>query len=273
MMFVRRRWVATVGCILLLLVYAIPLGWIVLESLASDREAGTGSIPTELSLDAYASVVDQIGGPVVQSLVIAVSTAVIVVVLSALAGYGLSHVSGRLGNLLVAATLVALVVLQMIPQATTAIPLYGLLGQLGLTNTTVGVVIADAAFLLPLGIVLARPFFADVPIELEQAAMIDGASQIQVVRYIVIPLARNGLITVALLTFMISWGEFVYAVTFLNGAELFPVSVVLAQQVGSLNADWNNLMALAVLTSLPLVLIFLLGQRRLQAGMTAGAIR
>jgi multiple sugar transport system permease protein len=268
----RRAWIATVGCILLLLVYAIPLAWIVLESLASDRVAGSG-FPTEFSLDGYTRVFGSVGGPIGQSAIIAVSCALLVVAFSALAGYGLSHVKGRLGSIVIAATMITLVVVQMIPQATNAIPLYGMLGQWGIVNSTVGVVLADVALLLPLGIILVRPFFAGVPVELEQAAMIDGANRWKVAWHIVLPLARNGLVTVGLLSFMIAWGEFVYAVTFLNDSGLFPVSVILAQQVGSLNASWNSLMALAVLTSIPLVVIFVGGQRRLQAGMMAGAIK
>ncbi|UAJ79222.1 carbohydrate ABC transporter permease [Leifsonia sp. ZF2019] len=268
----RRRWIATAGCCLLLVVYAVPLAWILLESLASDRVAGAG-FPTEFSVEAYERVLGGVGGPIAQSAIIAVATALLVVVLSALAGYGLSHVRGRLGSVVIAATMIILVVVQMIPQATNAIPLYGLFGAWGLVNSTVGVVLADVALLLPLGIVLVRPFFVEVPVELEQAAMIDGANRWKVVWHIVLPLARNGLVTVGLLSFMIAWGEFIYAITFLNDSGLFPVSVILAQQVGSLNASWNSLMALAVLTSIPLVVIFIGGQRRLQAGMMAGAVK
>lgn len=268
----RKSRIATFGCWLLLLVYAGPLAWIVLESLASDRVAGAG-FPTEFNFDGYARVISRIAQPIVQSTLIAASTAALVVVFSALAGYGLSHVKGRLGAIVIAATMVTLVVIQMIPQATNAIPLYGLLAQWNLVNSTIGVILSDVALLLPLAVVLVRPFFTEVPVELEQAAMIDGASTIRVAWHIVLPLARNGLVTVGLLSFMIAWGEFVFAVTFLNDSALFPVSVILAQQVGSLNASWNSLMALAVLTSLPLVVIFVAGQRRLQAGMIAGAVK
>jgi ABC-type glycerol-3-phosphate transport system permease component len=120
---------------------------------------------------------------------------------------------------------------------------------------------------------LLRPFFLNIPKELEDAALVDGASQFVVLRRVVLPLIANGLVTVAVMMFAITWGEFIYASTFLNSTGLFPVSVVLLDQVGQLTANWNELMALAVITSLPLLVVFVVSRRRLREGLLVGAIR
>jgi ABC-type glycerol-3-phosphate transport system permease component len=124
-----------------------------------------------------------------------------------------------------------------------------------------------------LSVLLLRPFLLNIPKELEEAALVDGASAVVVLRRVVLPLITNGLITVAVLIFAITWGEFIYASTFLNSQGLLPVSVVLLDQVGQLAANWNQLMALAVVTSLPLLIVFVVARRRLRDGLLLGAIR
>ena len=262
-----------VACVVLSLVYLVPLLWVVSTSLKSPRDVGSNSLLFQPTIQAYEAVIGSLGEPLFRSIIIALSTSISVVALAALAGYALTHIAGRLGRFVIGVGLALMILLQMVPQATTVIPVYGLLAQWGLIDTTLGLVLANTAFLLPLGVVLVRPFYSAGPRELEDAARIDGAGRMQVFRYIVLPLTMNGLLTVGLLSFMIGWGEFIYGVTFLNSSKLFPVSVVLSQQIGSLNADWNNLMAVATITSLPLVAIFLLGQSRLQQGLTVGALK
>jgi multiple sugar transport system permease protein len=112
-----------------------------------------------------------------------------------------------------------------------------------------------------------------IPPALYEAAALDGANGLQAFGRIVIPLLRNGIATVATLVFIMVWGEFLYAANFITQGDTVPVSALLAQQIGAYSANWNRLMALALLTTLPLLVVFLFAQRRLTAGLTVGAIR
>jgi multiple sugar transport system permease protein len=133
--------------------------------------------------------------------------------------------------------------------------------------------VADTALVLPFSVLLLRPFALAVPGVLYEAAALDGASGFQTFLRIVVPLLRNGISTVASIVFITVWGEFIYASNFINEGSRYPVSALLAQQIGTYSSNWNTLMALALLTSLPLLAIFLFAQRRLTAGLTLGAVR
>ena len=142
-----------------------------------------------------------------------------------------------------------------------------------LLGSVAGLVIADTALVLPFSILLLRPFARAVPKVLYEAAALDGASSAQIFLRIVIPLLRNGIATVASIVFITVWGEFIYATNFLTEGSQLPVSALLAEQISIYSANWNRLMALALLTSLPLLAVFLFAQRRLTAGLTLGAVR
>ena len=271
----RWRWVARVGCAVLVVSYGVPLLWILLTSFKSESELGQSlaSLNFSPTFSAYTSIGTTIVEPVVRSIEISGGTVIVILVMSVLTGYGLTHIRGRATKWVIGGSLGLLVLLQLVPQPTAVIPIYGVLASWHLINSIPGLVFADSALLLPLAVLLLRPFFLNIPKELEDAALVDGASQFVVLRRVVLPLIANGLVTVAVMMFAITWGEFIYASTFLNSTGLFPVSVVLLDQVGQLTANWNELMALAVITSLPLLVVFVVSRRRLREGLLVGAIR
>jgi ABC-type glycerol-3-phosphate transport system permease component len=269
------KWVARVGCAVLVLSYGIPLLWIVLTSFKSEAELGQSLISLNFSptVAAYSGIGSIIVQPIIHSVEISGGTVLVILVMSVLTGYGLTHIRGRTARWVISGSLGLLVVLQLVPQPTAVIPMYGVLASWHLINSIPGLIFADAALQLPLAVLLLRPFFLNIPRELEEAALVDGASMLQVLRKVVMPLITNGMITVAVMMFAITWGEFIYASTFLNSSGLLPVSVVLLDQVGNLVANWNQLMALAVVTSLPLLVLFVVSRRRLREGLMVGAIR
>lgn len=269
------KWVARIGAVVLVLCYGIPLVWIILTSIKSESELGQSltSVAFTPTFAAYSGLWSTIGQPLVHSLEISSGTVLVLLVMAVLTCFGLTHLEGRAAQWVIGMSLGLLVVLQLVPQATAVIPIYGVLTQAHLINSIPGLILADAALQLPLSILLLRPFFLNIPKELEEAALVDGASARVVLWRVVLPLINNGLVTVAVLMFAITWGEFIYASTFLNSQGMLPVSVVLLNQVGNLVANWNGLMALAVVTSLPLLLIFIVSRRRLREGLLVGAIR
>ena len=153
------------------------------------------------------------------------------------------------------------------------IPLFGILASWHLTGSLAGLILVDTAMLVPFAVLLLRPFVLSVPRELYDAAEIDGASGVRVFGSIVVPLLRNGIATVAAIVYIIAWGEFIFATTLINDQAGLPVSGLLAQQNNLYSVSWNRLMALALVTSLPLVVVFLVARRRLTEGLSVGAVK
>ncbi len=258
--------------LILTLMYGVPLLWIVLTSFKSRSDV----MVTQSSLlfrPVTTAYVQAFNGALVdalrQSVLIAVGTTAMVLLVAIPAAYGLARTRGPLPSL----GLGLLIVLQMMPQTATVIPLFGIFGSWSLLDKTLGVVIADSALLIPFATLLLRPFFRAVPVQLEEAASIDGAPMLRTFWSVVLPVARNGVFTVGTLVFLLSWGEFLYAVNFFLSPGSYPLSALLAQQVSAFGIDWPGLMALAVLTSIPILIVFTSTYRLLRDGLTVGAVK
>lgn len=261
--------------VLLLLAYLVPLGWILLTSFKTRGQVlrEPSQVLFTPTLDTYRAVVADAWAAVATSLQITVLVTAAVLVLGVPAAYALARKVGQRWNRVAAVALAALLVLQMVPQPMTVIPLYSVLAGWGLLGTLGGLVLADIALVLPFAVLLLRPFVLALPASLYEAAQLDGAGQWQSFRLITLPLLRNGMLTVLSVVFISTWGEFVYAINFLPDGLVLPVSGLLARQTSTYSADWNSLMALAVLTSLPLLVVFAASQRRLLSGLSLGAVR
>ena len=271
----RRRHtpVATTARGLLFLIYGIPILWILLTSLKNpgDVLSDKATFIFTPTLDAYTAVFAS-GGlfqALSQSLLIAAGTTILTLAVAIPAAYGLARIGGRITTI----CLGLLIVLQMVPQTANVIPLFQIFGTWGLLDSTGGVILADTALLIPFAILLLRPFFRAVPEVIEESASIDGASSWRTFRSIVLPLARNGIATAATLVFLLSWGEFLYAVNFLLTPGKYPLSALLAQQVSAFGINWPGLMALAVITSIPILILFVATYRLLREGLTLGAVK
>lgn len=257
---------------LLVALFGIPMLWIVLTSLKTSSqvfESGAAVIfrPT---LAAYTDALDaQLWDAFTQSMIIATGTTVLALTLAVPAAYALA----RVGGLVTSLGLGLLIVLQMVPQTAAVIPLFQVFSGWALLDNTLGVIAADTALLIPFAIILLRPFFRAVPHELEEAGAIDGASVPRLFWSIVLPIARNGVATTGTLVFLLAWGEFLYAVNFFLTPGKYPLSALLAQQVSAFGIDWPGLMALAVVTSIPILIVYASTYRLLRDGLTVGAVK
>lgn len=261
--------------IILTLLYLIPLLWIIIEAFKSDSQSLTApdALVFTPTLSTFRTIIGEAGPSILLSLEIAAAVTVAVSVFGVPAAYALARRATPRWGRVIAIALTVLLILQMVPQPMTVIPLYGVLLRWHLLGSVAGLIVADTALVLPFSVLLLRPFALAIPRALYEAAALDGASGLQTFRRIVLPLLRNGIATVASMVFIIVWGEFIYATNFINQGARFPVSALLAQQISEYSANWNRLMALALLTSLPLLVVFLFAQRRLTAGLTLGAVR
>lgn len=257
----------------LFLLYGVPILWIILTSLKDQGDvlSTQASLLFKPTLTAYTEALAS-GGlltAATQSLTIAAGTTVLTLLISIPAAYGLARIPGRITTV----ALGLLIVLQMTPQTATVIPLFQIFGSWGLLDQRIGVIIADSALLIPFAVLLLRPFFRAVPDALEEAGAIDGAKSWRIFASIVLPVARNGVATTGTLVFLLSWGEFLYAINFLLSPGSYPLSALLAQQVSAFGINWPGLMALAVITSIPILILFIFTYRLLREGLTLGAVK
>jgi multiple sugar transport system permease protein len=268
------RALALVTHLVLGVLYLVPLAWIIMTSFKSDAQilAAPNAIIFRPTLATFSEVWALGGSSVLLSLRIVVATTALVLVVAVPASYALANRVSRQWAIVTATVLGVLLVLQMVPEPMTVIPLYGVLGQWHLLNLP-GLVLCDTTLLCPFAVLLLRPFVLAIPRALYEAAALDGASRAQAFRRIVVPMLANGIITVGAIVFIAAWGEFVYAINFLTEGSTYPVSGLLAQQISIYSVSWNRMMALAFLTSLPLVVLFLLVQKRLVRGLSVGAIK
>lgn len=200
---------------------------------------------------------------------VAAVTAVFATSVSAFAGYSLARFrfpgQGLFGFLMLTT--------QMLPAVAIIIPLFLWFKQFQLIDTYWALLVAYNAFAIPFSTWMLRGFFAGIPAELEEAAQIDGASQFGAFRQVVLPLSAPGLLATAIFAFILAWQEFLFAVTFTSRDELRTLTVGIAAMRGKDVIDWGLLNAGVVVTTIPLAIMFVLVQRYLVQGLTAGAIK
>jgi multiple sugar transport system permease protein len=255
-----------------LAMYGVPGLFMVMTSLRTNSDVYAKAFDFHFSptLNAYKAVGDyDVTAAVWSSVRITGLTTVLVLVLGVPAAYSLARMVGRPRSL----GLASLILLQLLPASTLVIPLYQVLRSLGLLGSVQGVIFACTAYYLPFAVILLRPFFLGVPLDIENAALIDGASRVRIFWQIVLPLARNGVVTVGVLVAMIVWGDFLFALTLLVNPTDYPLSTLLAQQVSDFGINWPRLMALAIVAAAPIVALFLVMERRLSSGLSVGGVK
>lgn len=167
----------------------------------------------------------------------------------------------------------AMLLTQMFPGVAAAVPLYVLLDKLGLLDTRVGLVLVYAATAIPFAIFQLRGAFQAIPVDLEEAAMVDGATRFQAFLKVALPAARPAIAVTALFAFMSAWNEFILAATLLGRESAFTLPVVLQSYVGEYDTQWGAFAAGAVLVSVPVMVLFYVAQRQLVSGLTAGGVK
>jgi multiple sugar transport system permease protein len=252
-----------------------PFYWQLATSLRQDVDLYSSSlalIPTALTLDHYQRVFGKgspFGGQFVNSAMVGVAVTLIAVAIGSLAAYALSRMRffGRstLARLLVYAYLA--------PGTMLFIPLFVMLNNFGLRDNLFGLVLADLTFSVPFAGWLLMGYFRSIPIELEEAAMVDGASRLQALVRIVLPLSAPAIVVVAVFAFTLSWNEFLYAFVLIQTPARMTAPVGLFSYLNGDTTYWGQMMAAATVMSVPPMLLYFFGQRWVIAGWTAGAVK
>jgi trehalose/maltose transport system permease protein len=259
--------------VVLVFAFVFPVYWTIASSFAPGARLFEVPpiVPTELTLDHYRALFDerQFWLPIRNSFVVAASTTGLAILAGTLAAYALTRLQFRGRTFLLAGVLAV----SMLPQVSLVPPLYLVLRAAGLINSYTGLVLPYLSFALPLSIWLLVGYFRQLPTEVEDAARVDGASRMQTLRHILLPLAWPGVATAAILTFLYCWNEFVFALSFTLGPERYTAPVAIALFRGRYQVPWGQILAAAVVTTLPVVVVVVAFERRIVEGLTAGAMK
>jgi len=267
---VTRTRASTVLGIIFLAVMLFPIYWMVNASLQpSGNTLSADFIPLHPSFAGYEKAIADQGKNLMTSLIISLGTVAVTVVIAAPAAYALAQFRFRW----ISWALLAILIAQMIPGVVIANALYAAYNDLGLLNTVTGLVLADATSAIPFAILIMRAFMMSIPASIIEAARVDGAGQVRAFISIAIPIARNALITAALFAFLFSWSDFLFALTLTTTDEIRPVTLGIYQYLGTQVSNWSAVMATAVLSSLPAIVLLVIAQKYIAAGATGGAVK
>ncbi|RYC33597.1 carbohydrate ABC transporter permease [Lichenibacterium minor] len=251
-----------------------PLFWLLKVSVTPNillYSEGIRMWPSRMTLDHYAYVLTHSQFPVFfrNSSIVAGGTAVCVTLLAALAGYAMSRFRFR-GK---AVIVVLMLITQMFPLAMLVAPIFRMMASVGLTNNLLGLVVVYTAFNVPFATFLMQSFFDGIPKDLEEAAMIDGATRFVAFRHIVLPLTLPGIAATLGFVFTAAWSELLFALMLISDNQVSTFPVGLLTFVSKFSVDFGQMMAAAVMALVPAGFFFLLIQRYLVQGLTAGAVK
>jgi multiple sugar transport system permease protein len=272
----RRRLVAalaSLGALTALVVLLFPLYAVIVASFETNAQLFGASrysfVPATWTLSNYRVVLSEQGAHVVSSLIIALGTATLTLAVALPAAHALARYRFRVTALLAGSLLVA----QILPSIVIANSLFLLYHRLHLLNSYPGLIIADASYAVPFGILVLRAFMLSLPRDVIAAARVDGASEWQAFTRVVLPMSRSAVITVALFAFLGGWGDFIFALTMLNGNTFEPVTLSIYTYIGEFSQNWGEAMALAVFAVLPAAMLLIAAQRYIAAGLTVGSVK
>jgi multiple sugar transport system permease protein len=268
----------SIAILAVLVVALIPVVWLISLSLKPpEAVADQRFLPADISFDNYKSLFE--GGidnspfikPLINSILIALSTTVIAITFASFAAYAIARLEFPGKRLILAGALA----IAMFPPISTVGPLFDMWRAIGLYDTYPGLIIPYLTFSLPLAIYVLVAFFREIPWELEQAAQVDGATPFQAFRKVIVPLAAPGMFTAAILVFIFAWNDFLFAISLTSSDASRTVPAALAFFTGesSFTQPTGSIAAAAVVVTVPIIVFVLLFQRRIVSGLTAGAVK
>ena len=260
--------------IVLSLIAVFPLVWVLLCSVKSSGELTsnpTRFFPKHFTLENFTHVIQDLefAKNIGNSLIIAIITTGIAIVISSMAAYGIVRFFPKLGSIMSK----VLVATYMFPPILLAIPYSMVMAKLGLVNTRIGLIIVYLSFSVPYAVWMLVGFFKTVPLGIEEAAKVDGANKFQTFIQIVLPLVMPGIVATAIYTFINAWNEFLYSLILINSTDKMTVSVALKSLQGAEILNWGDMMAASALVVVPSVIFFMFIQNKIAGGMTEGAVK
>jgi ABC-type glycerol-3-phosphate transport system permease component len=228
-------------------------------------------LPQHFTFDSYVLLWENyhFGVYFLNSIIVGVVSTLLATLAAVLAGFGMSrlYTPGRRG------ILAGILLSQMVPATVIVVPFFQFLAAVGLSNTRVGLIAAHASFALPFATWMAMGFFRGIPYEIDEAAIVDGCTPLQRLFLILLPILRPGLVAVFIYTFLLSWKEYFFALILATSEKMYTVPVGIGAMVGEYGVAWNDVMAASVLGAIPAVIVYILLERHMVAGLAAGAVK
>ena len=254
-------------------VAAFPFYWMLVSSLQATSlfTYPPHLFPSELTLRSYLTIFERkpLSLWIGNTMIVSIATTILSLAISLNAAYSLSRFRTRVN--LVSGVFV--LITQMLPPTLLVVPMYIIFRELRLLDSLFGLVVADTAFSLPLSIWMLKGFFDAAPREVEEAGLVDGCSRLGAFYRLVLPISVPGILVVCTFSFMVAWNEFFFARTLITSEENWVLSVGLSSFVGEYVLQWNEMLAAAVLFTLPPAILFGFAQRYLLQGLTGGAVK
>ncbi len=273
----RSLWVKAVlliGIVVLVFVCMFPFLWMALSSVKTLGELYTVPpvwLPKVPTLQNYAKVLFESNIPryFVNSTVISLGATAIALILAVFASYGFARFRFR-GKVAYQAFIL---VGQLLPTAAIIVPLFITLRILGLVNTYLGLILVYMIITLPLSVWMLTSYFKAIPVELEEAAIIDGASRLGVLFRITLPLSAPGIVAIVVYAFVTTWNEFIFALVLAQDYRVKTLPIGIAEFTTEFNTDWGAVMAASLLMTAPIAIMFFIMQKMFVGGLTAGALK
>lgn len=257
-----------------LTIMLFPLYWMVNTSLKPNAEVfrlPPAFYSENWSFDAFRNLLATrpIGLYFLNSLVVASGTTIVSLILASLAAYGLTRFEVRIEPLII----LSLLFIKMLPEALLVVPFYGLIAKVGMLNSYISLIAVYCSFALPFAVWMLIGFFRVIPRDLDEAGVMDGANRFQTFWIVVLPLARPGIVAVAMVTFLTAWNAYLWALVLTTDPDMYVLPVGIATLKGEYQIQWNEMMAAAVIAVLPVLALYAVFERHLVAGITAGAVK
>lgn len=265
-----RKWLNTAIGVLLLSIMLFPVYWMVNAALQPNTTVlETTLFPLHPRFDAFAAVWSTQAPNLRTSLIIALGTTLLCLLVATPAAYGLS----RRGVPGASTYLFGVLLTQMIPAIVIANGLYAGFIRFGLLNTHVGLILADSTAAVPFAILVIRAFMVAIPHELVEAARLDGAGRLRAFVSIIVPVSRNAIITAGVFAFLAGWNDFLFAVTLTSNTNIRPVTLGIYEYLGTNVNEWALVMATAALASIPAIVLLVMAQRFIAAGTNTTGLK
>ena len=258
----------------MVVISVFPIVWMLDSSLKGSSEIYS-SPPTftihEVTMENYVRVLFDSGIPraFLNSVIVSVTATLTTLTLGCLAGYGFSRYRCKGRKMLY----VGLLYGQMMPAVVLIIPVYLVFSKIGLIDSYFSLILPDVAITVPLATLMLKSFFDGVPVELEDAARIDGASKLGILWKIIIPIAKPGLVSVAIYTFLSTWEEFIFALNLTNSSSIRTLPIAINMFKGEFIIDWGAIMSSGAVISLPVILLFVLCNKAFVKGLSEGGVK
>lgn len=272
----KKNILFSVVSVVLLCILLFPLYWAFITSLKNEQEIFQNPptfYPHVLNSKSYAAQVESgdfnMFRSFANSFLISVGATVIAVLLAVPASYGIAkyHFKGRKVMLL------SFLVTQMLPVSVLLTPMFIMFKNMHVYNTWIAAVLADATIGIPFSVLILKNYFSSIPKDLEEAAYLDGCNKFTAFIRILIPIAKPGVMVCAIFSFLYAWGDLAYGMTFILDQEKRPITAGIFNFMGQYGTKWSYLTAFAVVTIIPVALIFIFMQKYIVSGMTSGAVK